>query len=101
MNEDSIAVHHFHEPVAQKIRRKAYSVLYYLKTGYWNTGERVHPLFVTNNFINHLRVYQYVSQFTKGKKVLDVGCGTGYGILGHHSSRSLVLPCDLPLSETA
>lgn len=89
MNEDSIAVHHFHEPVAQKIRKKAYGVLYYLKTGYWHTGERVHPLFVTNNFINHLRTYQYVSQFTKDAEVLDVGCGTGYGssFLGRNAAR--------------
>lgn len=81
MNADSLPFEHFPDDrsTPQRIRIKLQKVLYYVRTGYWNTGERVHPRFVTNNFINHLRVYQYLSQFTGGKQVLDVGCGVGYG----------------------
>jgi len=81
MNADLIPFEHFpgdHAP-ARRARIKAQKVLYYLLTGYWNTGERLHPFFVTNNYVNHLRVYQYIRQFTAGKQVLDVGCGVGYG----------------------
>lgn len=53
--------------------------LHLLRTGYWHTGERVCPEFQDENFINHRKVYQFISQMVKGKHVLDVGCGTGYG----------------------
>ncbi len=81
MNEDLVPFQHFpsQETLAGRVRIKAQKVLYYLMTGYWNTGERLHPFFVTNNYVNHLRVYQYVSQFVQNKEVLDVGCGVGYG----------------------
>jgi 2-polyprenyl-3-methyl-5-hydroxy-6-metoxy-1,4-benzoquinol methylase len=81
MNKDSIAFENFpgDESIVRRARLKAQKILYYFLTGYWNTGERLHPLFVTNNFVNHLRVYQFVSQFAKEKRVLDVGCGVGYG----------------------
>lgn len=50
-----------------------------LRTGYWHTGERCCPAFPDDNFVNHFKVYRFASQFAEGKKVLDVGCGTGYG----------------------
>lgn len=62
-----------------RMRRSAARFFYSLRTGYRFSGERVHPADVSNNFINHLRVYQYVSQFVANKNVLDVGCGVGYG----------------------
>lgn len=52
---------------------------YAIRTGYWHTGERCCPAFPDDNFVNHLKVYRFASQFCKGKRVLDVGCGTGYG----------------------
>jgi 2-polyprenyl-3-methyl-5-hydroxy-6-metoxy-1,4-benzoquinol methylase len=81
MNEDLIAFEHFpgDQSITRRARIKAQKIVYYFLTGYWNTGERLHPFFVTNNYVNHLRVYQYIDQFTKGKQVLDVGCGVGYG----------------------
>jgi 2-polyprenyl-3-methyl-5-hydroxy-6-metoxy-1,4-benzoquinol methylase len=93
MSEDLIPFQHFpgDASVGRRVRIKLQKILYYLLTGYWNTGERLHPFFVTNNYINHLRVYQYVSQFTKGKRVLDVGCGVGYGtaLLARSAARSV------------
>lgn len=93
MNHDLIAFEHFpgDQSFARRARVKAQKVLYYLVTGYWNTGERSQPLFVTNNYVNHLRVYQYISQFTAGKQVLDVGCGVGYGtaLLGRTAARAV------------
>lgn len=47
--------------------------------GYHHTGERVCPDFPDENFRNHLRVYEFAAQFAPGRRVLDVGCGTGYG----------------------
>ena len=93
MNEDLVAFQHFpgDEGIARRVRIKLQKILYWGLTGYWNTGERLHPLFVTNNFVNHLRVYQFVSQFVKGKQILDVGCGVGYGtaLLGRNASRAV------------
>jgi 2-polyprenyl-3-methyl-5-hydroxy-6-metoxy-1,4-benzoquinol methylase len=93
MNEDLIAFEHFpgDQSIARRARIKAQKVLYYFLTGYWNTGERLHPFFVTNNYVNHLRVYQYISQFTAGRQVLDVGCGVGYGtaLLARNAARAV------------
>lgn len=78
---ESEAVQHMpsDRSLSERLRRKAFAFLYQLRTGYWFTGERVHPADLNNNYINHLRVYQYVSQFVANKDVLDVGCGVGYG----------------------
>lgn len=34
---------------------------------------------VRNNFLNHQKFYDFVSQFVLGKIVADVGCGSGFG----------------------
>lgn len=33
-----------------------------------------------NNYLNHRKFYGFVGQFAKGKRVADVGCGSGYGV---------------------
>jgi ubiquinone/menaquinone biosynthesis C-methylase UbiE len=40
---------------------------------------RVNPDFPDENFVNHFKVYKFAAQFAKGKRVLYVGSGTGYG----------------------
>lgn len=60
-------------------RRLAQNSAYFATTGYWHHSERVNPDFEDANFINHRKVYQFISQCVTGKIVLDVGCGTGYG----------------------
>jgi 2-polyprenyl-3-methyl-5-hydroxy-6-metoxy-1,4-benzoquinol methylase len=81
LNEDWKAIEYSlnSHSIGSRIRIRAQKILYYLLTGYWSTGERLHPFFVTNNYVNHIRVYQYLKQFAAGKRVLDVGCGVGYG----------------------
>ena len=31
------------------------------------------------NFANHLKFYRFAAQFARGRRVADVGCGSGYG----------------------
>jgi ubiquinone/menaquinone biosynthesis C-methylase UbiE len=51
-----------------------------------------------NNFVNHLRAYQFASQFTAGKSVLDVGCGIGYGVNYLSRAASRIVGIDLSCS---
>jgi 2-polyprenyl-3-methyl-5-hydroxy-6-metoxy-1,4-benzoquinol methylase len=47
-----------------------------------DTGERIIPAKegeVSIVFSHHRFAYNFTRQFVAGKKVLDVGCGTGYG----------------------
>lgn len=70
-------------------RRFLENSIYFARTGYWHNGERVNPDFEDTNFLNHRKVYQFISQCATEKTVLDVGCGTGYGtdILAHEAQR--------------
>lgn len=50
------------------------------------TGERIvpgadncEPTFAQKMYQEHVARYAFAAQFTKGKEVLDVGCGVGYG----------------------
>ena len=77
--------------VLKKIWWKCKKVLYDVTGKYHHTSERVSPDFPDENFLNHLKVYQFAEQFVKGKTVLDVGCGTGYGsyYLRTHGAQSV------------
>ncbi len=68
---------------------------YTLRTGYWHTRERCCPDFPDENFKNHFKVYRFAAQFCKGKAVLDVGCGTGYGTSFLAESAKTVIGIDL------
>ena len=43
------------------------------------TGERIIPENGRYMFERHLIVYKFANDFCKNKKVLDAGCGEGYG----------------------
>jgi len=42
-------------------------------------GERVTPECPNDCYVAHLSIYDWATQFTCNKKVLDAGCGAGYG----------------------
>jgi 2-polyprenyl-3-methyl-5-hydroxy-6-metoxy-1,4-benzoquinol methylase len=69
--------------LAQRILNRARRIVrkgaHTIKERYWHSGERVCPDYADENFASHLNVYKFASQFTDGKKILDIGCGTGYG----------------------
>lgn len=67
------------------------------------TGERIvpgadncEPRFAEKMYLEHIARYKFASQWVKGKRVLDVGCGVGYGSrwLAEHGAES-VLAFDL------
>jgi 2-polyprenyl-3-methyl-5-hydroxy-6-metoxy-1,4-benzoquinol methylase len=83
-------------PVVRKIlTRSAYT----LRTGYWHTGERCCPDFPDEIFLNQFKVYRFASQFCAEKRVLDVGCGTGYGT--SHLAESAKSAVGIDLSRQA
>src|SRR5260370_670121 len=62
------------------VLQKAYAkAAYFLRTGYWQTRERVNPDFPDDNFQNHFKVYRFIAQWARDRNTLDVGCGTSYG----------------------
>ena len=67
------------QPITQILRKGSQRLSYFVRSGYMNTRERVHPAFPTENYYYHLKVYRFAAQFAADKDVLDVGCGTGYG----------------------
>jgi len=63
---------------------------------YSRIGIRKQPTrFDRNNFLNHRKFYEFAAQFAPGRRVVDVGCGSGYGckVLSLAGARS-VLGCD-------
>lgn len=68
-----------HSRLGQLVGKVFDRSVYTLRTGYWKTRERVCPDFPDENFVNHFKAYRFAAQFCPGRRVLDVGCGTGYG----------------------
>jgi 2-polyprenyl-3-methyl-5-hydroxy-6-metoxy-1,4-benzoquinol methylase len=57
---------------------------------------------ILNNFRNHQKFYFFVSQFSKGKKVVDVGCGSGHGCeVLKKTGAADVYGCDVSKSSIA
>jgi len=73
--------------------------LYTLRTGYYHSGERCCPDFPDEIFANQLKVYKFAAQFCRGLRVLDIGCGTGYGTA--HLSQIARLTVGIDLSRQA
>ncbi len=47
------------------------------------------------NFLSHIKFYNFVTQFVKGKKIVDIGCGSGYGCkIIKEAGAELVHGCD-------
>ncbi|KKR79569.1 MAG: Glycosyltransferase, group 2 family protein [Candidatus Daviesbacteria bacterium GW2011_GWA1_41_61] len=69
------------------------------KSAIKSTGERLVPKLDRGKayFYEHLSRYLFASQLTKGKVVLDAGCGTGYGsfILSEYGKAKRVYGIDI------
>ena len=60
------------------------------------TGERIIPGKVETDLYNeHLARYLFSLQFAGGRKVLDLGCGTGYGARLMAGTASEVVAADV------
>lgn len=55
-------------------------------------GERVWPGANTDLFVAHLSLYRFFATFAQGRRVLDAGCGSGYGsaYLAGHGAASVI-----------
>jgi SAM-dependent methyltransferase len=60
------------------------------------TGERVIPGQVNDDlWAEHVARYAFASRFAAGRRVLDAGCGTGYGVLNLARNAAWVAGADL------
>ncbi len=66
------------------------------------TGERVIPGQVDADLYNeHFARYAFAARFTQGKRVLDIGCGTGYGTLELARTASAAVGIDVSLEAVS
>lgn len=65
-------------PAAHLLRR-GWNALLRLRSGLRLVAENVSPEIPNDLFLAHLSIYSFFSRYTAGKRVLDLGCGTGYG----------------------
>ena len=60
------------------------------------TGERVVPGQVNDDLWNeHMARYAFARMYARGKRVLDAGCGTGYGSAELAQSAAIVTGLDI------
>jgi len=59
-----------------------------------NDGERITPEEGGPSFYAHLSIYRFALPFISGKRVLDAGCGTGYGSAYLSQSAASMSACD-------
>ncbi len=99
------------KPVSEKTSRNFIVALveYFSLNDYgivWNDGERVIPdiwmLHPDKRFIYfaHLALYEFATRFIQGKRVLDFGCGVGYGSY-YFASRGAHLVIGIDIDEAS
>jgi 2-polyprenyl-3-methyl-5-hydroxy-6-metoxy-1,4-benzoquinol methylase len=91
----SLAQTYFTQRPLSLVRKALKRGVYALRTGYWHSGERCCSDFPDQNFVNHFKVYKFAQQFCRDKKILDVGCGTGYGTAYLAETASSAIGIDL------
>jgi SAM-dependent methyltransferase len=66
------------------------------------TGERVVPGLVDSNLFNeHLARYRFAALFAENGRVLDAGCGSGYGAVEFAATASCVVAMDISSEAVA
>jgi len=55
-------------------------------------GENISPVVPNDLYVAHLSIYRFFAGFCSGRRVLDLGCGAGYGslYLADHGARQVV-----------
>lgn len=61
------------------LARRVFNLGLKLKSGLTLFGENVSPQVPNDLFVAHLSIYRFAASYVSGKRVLDVGCGAGYG----------------------
>lgn len=67
---------------ANSLRSRAYQTIANFvrgPIGLTDGGERVTPQNPNDCYVAHLSIYDFATEFTRGKRILDAGCGAGYG----------------------
>lgn len=59
--------------------RRALNLVRKIASGLTPFGENVSPEVPNDLFVAHLSIYAFASQYAAGARVLDLGCGAGYG----------------------
>lgn len=67
-----------HSSASRLIRRSA-NLLRKLRAGLTPFGENVSPEVPNDLFVAHLSIYAFAKRYTRMARVLDIGCGAGYG----------------------
>ena len=68
-----------HRPPGARITRRLLNLGRRLASGLTPFGENVSPEVANDLFVAHLSIYVFVARDAAGARVLDVGCGAGYG----------------------
>lgn len=83
------------EDFARRVQR-ARNALRRVRRGLRLRAASVSPENSTDLFMAHVSVYWFASRFVRGRRVLDLGCGTGYGAADLlHAGASEVVGVDL------
>ena len=69
-----------------RLTRRAMNLARKLACGLTPFGENVSPEVPSDLFVAHLSIYHFAAAFARGARVLDLGCGAGYG--SAHLSRA-------------
>jgi len=59
--------------------RRALNLIRKVASGLTPFGENVSPEVPNDLFVAHLSIYAFAAQYAAGARVLDLGCGAGYG----------------------
>ena len=81
----------------RRIIQRSLNALRKVRSGLTLFGENVSPEVPNDLFIAHLSLYHFFARYCEGSRVLDIGCGAGYGdlhLLQHGASEVVGVDID-------